>query len=190
MRRRDSNSIAWRDILISINLMVSVSLGIVLFSINPPAASGDPANQPGNMSVSIAWPEGPTDVDLWVLAPGDAKAVGYSRRSGSTFNLLRDDLGTTSDTMPFNREDAYSRGLPDGEYVINLHAYRAHIYPVSVSVEVRVGAFGGDARLILEERVDLVSQGQELTVARFHVKDGAVVWGTMNRVFLGIRGAK
>lgn len=180
------NHIITRDQLTNMILGLVAALMILFMQ---PKADQDPISQPGNLAVSIAWPEGNTDVDLWVLAPGD-KAVGYSRRGGKVMNLLRDDTGTFSDVMPFNREDAYSRGLPDGEYIINLHAYRTPHVPLAVSVEVRMGSTGDNTKLILQTKVELVREGQERTVARFIVRNGAVVEGSMNNVFAAIRGAK
>jgi hypothetical protein len=40
------------------------------------------------------------------------------------FNLLRDDLGKAQDLTDNNYEVACSRGLPPGEYVVNVHMYR------------------------------------------------------------------
>lgn len=183
------NHIISRDMLTNMLLGLTAVIVLMLASIAQKTANQDPISQPGNLAVSIAWPEGNQDVDLWVLAPGD-KAVGYSRRGGKVMNLLRDDTGTFSDVMPFNREDSYSRGLPDGEYIINLHAYRTPQLPLAVSVEVRMGNTGDNTKLILQTKVELVREGQERTVARFIVRNGAVVDGTMNNVFVAIRGAK
>lgn len=177
--------IAARDLFLNALAFCLLVLIIILPYINPTPTTAQDVPPPGNLIVSIAWPAGNQDVDLWVRAPGEEKAIGYSNKGGAVFNLLRDDLGTVGDTEPFNREDAYSRGLPDGEYVINVHCYRC---TVSQAVTVEIGlATNGTTRQIVKVTVDLRPL-QERTVARFRVKDGQVVGG-VNNVFEPLRSA-
>lgn len=150
---------------------------VLLAQINPPT---DPQiTPPGNMVASITWPAGSIDVDIWVSSYGDL-AVGYSRRSGKVWSLLRDDLGTANDATPLNFEAAFTRGLPDGEYAVNVRCYgcAGHV-PVPVSAEVRLA----DGALIWRGVVDLVADKQERTAIRFKMADGAVVAGSESQVF-------
>lgn len=180
-RRRLSVGVIYRDFLF---LML---LALILL-INPPT-DADTATPPGNMAVSIAWPEGSTDVDLWLAGPGQAKATGYSNRGGLVWNLLRDDLGTAGDSMPLNYENAYSRGLPAGEYIINVHGFRVS-GTVPVSVEVRKGATGERQELLFRETVDITNK-QERTAIRFKLDaKGNVVSGSVNSIHQPIRGAR
>ena len=66
---------------------------------------------------------------------------GYSNKGGLIMNLLRDDLGT-NDPTPLRYENQFSRGVPPGEYTINLHLFRnlQGTYPVPVDVTVRCSA--------------------------------------------------
>jgi hypothetical protein len=113
---------------------------LMLTVMNPPAKSSEADVQaPGNITVEIQWPNTlDADVDLWVQAPGD-RPVGYSNTNGKIFNLLRDDLGRANDMTDLNYEVAYSRGMPAGEYVVNVHLYRG-ISGVSIPVKVVVSA--------------------------------------------------
>lgn len=189
-RSGKASGVGYRDILLGMNLMLSVILGLVLNSINPPAVEADAAKQPGTIIVSAAWPEGPTDVDLWLLAPGDKKAIGYSNRSGSVWNLLRDDLGTSGDSTPMNYESAFSRGNPAGEYVVNVHAFKCPDAPVPVTVEVRIGLPGQPALPLKVETVILAAQGSEVTAIRFKLdSNGKIVPGSVNRTFKPLRVA-
>lgn len=164
-----------------------LALLAILLLVNPPTEA-DTATPPGNLSVAIAWPEGDTDVDLWLSGPGQSKPTGYSNRGGATWNLLRDDLGLAGDTMPLNFENAYSRGLPAGEYIINVHGFRLN-GEVPVSVEVRKGTVGQTQKLLFRETVNLPPR-QEKTAIRFRLDgDGAVVPGSVNRVHEPLRGA-
>ncbi|WP_159585948.1 hypothetical protein [Chelativorans xinjiangense] len=166
-----------------------LALLAMLLLINPPTEA-DTATPPGNMSVTIVWPEGSDDVDLWLIGPGQAKPVGYSNRGGSLWNLLRDDLGTSSDPMPLNMEHAYSRGLPAGEYIINLHGFRLPNSPVTVAVEVRKGEFGRRQALLFQETV-VLRAAQEKTVVRFKLDgDGDVIPGSVDHVFRPLRSRR
>lgn len=190
MRRGNASAIGYRDILLGMNLMLSVVLGLVLMAINPPAADEETTEPPGQMIISAVWPDGPVDVDLWVLGPGEQKAVGYSNRGGKLFNLLRDDLGTAGDGLPLNYENSYSRGLPAGDYAVNLHLYSG-ASNVSVFVEIRFGPPGVSAGLFLKETIQLSELGQERTVVRFRLDgNGKVVPGSVHKVFVPLRAAK
>src|SRR5690606_321998 len=112
---RDSWQITFLDILL---ILVVVLLPLV----TPPTAA-EQLRPPGSLVVETIWPpECHTDVDLWVQGPV-GRAVGYSNQSDMLFNLLRDDLGHQGDLSDLNYENAYTRGLPDGEYIVNLHLY-------------------------------------------------------------------
>jgi len=165
-----------------------LALLAVILLINPPK-SEDSAMPPGTMSVAIAWPEGDSDVDLWIQGPNNGRPVGYSHRSGRLFNLLRDDLGNAGDAMPLNYENAYSRGLPAGEYIINLHCFDCET-TMPVSVEVRAGKYGARQKLLFGEVID-VHPDQERTAVRFRLDaNGNVVPGSVNRIFQPLRSAK
>jgi hypothetical protein len=178
--RRADGSITARDFLWLLLL-------VMLLLINPPAKLDAGTNPPGNMIVSIAWPEGATDVDLWVRGPGEQKAVGYSNRGGTLFNLLRDDLGTANDAMPSNYENAYSRGLPAGRYVINAHCFTCS-GPVRVSVEVRMNIDGGQPVLLYSGIIEL-RPGQERTAIQFRLTEARNVYGA-NNVYEPLREVK
>lgn len=180
-------NLAIRDTLYNIIGGLIVVLFFMFFLVRPLVPEdAEAAQAPGNLMVSIAWPEGNTDIDLWVKTPRDDKAVGYSRRAGLVANLLRDDLGTDGDLAPFNKEDAYTRGLPDGEYVVNAHSYRAD-KPITVSVEIAI-ANGGTTRLVFKSSVDLAPK-QERTIARFKVRSGEVVRESLTTVHMPLRSA-
>lgn len=166
-------------------------LGVLIFfivallaQVNPPT---DPQiDPPGNLVAYITWPAGSIDVDLWVKSPGD-EAVGYSRKSGKVWSLLRDDLGTANDLSGMNFESAFTRGLPDGEYIVNVRCYGcAGKVPVPVAVEVRLAT----GELVWSGSVTLVSDKQEKTALRFVMRGGKVVPGSASHVFREIRGVK
>lgn len=175
----------WRFALIDV--LFILLLVLILLPHNPEI--DEDSVPPGTVIVEIHWPSAMnTDVDLWVLAPEDA-AVGYSAKSGRVFNLLRDDLGHLNDIMPLNYENAYTRGSPAGEYVVNLHLYStADPPPVSVIVLVSRRVNGSTVR-IFTKTVILTKVGQELTVTRFTLdKNGVPVRGSFHDFPKALRG--
>src|SRR3954447_8510489 len=173
----DDSDIVFRDlILLMLTGFVTVAV-LMLAHINPKAQAAvtKDAAAPGNVMVEVNWPpELDSDVDLWVQAPGDVP-VGYSNKGGAVFNLLRDDPGELEDATRMNYEVSYARGLPAGEYTVNLHLYRnfskAGRVPVTVVASVKKSP-QESSRQILASTVELTREGQELTVFRFRL-DGS-----------------
>jgi len=168
---------------------------LMMTVMNPPAKPSEAAEvqAPGNVIVEMQWPDRlDADVDLWVKAPGDVP-VGYSNKSGRIFNLLRDDLGTTQDMTEYNYEVAYSRGVPAGEYIVNVHLYhnRAASYPVPVKVTVTVKHdVDRTVEPLLTTKVDLRRENQELTAFRFKLDaDARLIAGSVNSLFKPLRAA-
>jgi len=144
---------------------------------------------PGSVIVEVIWPPtNPSDVDLWVQAPGDVP-VGYSNKGGAVFNLLRDDLGSILDMTGLNYENSYSRGMPAGEYTVNLHLYRATgSLPIPCKVVVSTRDGSNPTNQILARDVKLMRQGQELTAVRFKLgADGHLVPGSVTTAFKPLR---
>jgi hypothetical protein len=172
----DDSGTVFRDV-ITLALAGFVAMVILLLPhLNPrreDAQAG--AEPPGNVIIEVRWPdELDSDVDLWVEAPGDIP-VGYSNKGGAIFNLLRDDLGQRADATDLNYEVTYSRGIPPGEYTINVHLYRnaGAVLPIPVTVVTSVKKSPTErARQLLASKVELVREGQELTVYRFRLAEG------------------
>jgi hypothetical protein len=182
----DVNGTVFRDV-ITLALCGFVAVVILLLPhLNPKqeAQAATASMVPGNVMVEARWAdELDTDVDLWVQAPGDVP-VGYSNKSGLIFNLLRDDLGRNADPTQLNYEVSYSRGIPPGEYAVNLHMYRnkSKVSPVKVTVVTSVKKPTLEsAKQILTSSIDLVTENQETTVYRFKLTDaGELVPSSVN----------
>ena len=182
----DGGGLVFRD-MIMLALMGFVTIVILIIPyINPVAKTTSKDQAPGNVIVEIRWPDQlNTDVDLWVQAPGD-RAVGYARKSGRIFNLLRDDLGRRHDSTKLNYEVSYSRGIVEGDYTVNLHLFSniARTYPIPVTVVVSVKTSSNEsAKQILTTNVVLRSINQELTVFRFKLDNrGRLVPGSVHSI--------
>ncbi len=160
----------FRDVIfLALTGFVAVVL-LLLPHVHPPKEAEAAIRSPGNVIVEIRWPdEIDADIDLWVQAPGDTP-VGYSNKGGTIFNLLRDDLGQRGDSTELNYEISYSRGVPAGEYTVNVHLYRnsgAYVsIPVTISVSVKAKT-SESARRLLATKLLLENEGEERTAFRF-----------------------
>lgn len=181
-------AVVWRDVSLLTLAGFLLIVVLVLPFVNIPGEDEE-ATPPGNVSVEISWDaESDGDVDLWVKAPGD-QAVGYSQKSGKIFNLLRDDLGVSNDILGVNYEHAYSRGIPSGEYIVNLHWFRegtTHDYQ-TVNVVVKLHGPNGK-RTIGKTTVKLDTVREEVTAFRFVLdEDSNLVDGSVHSDFIPIR---
>jgi hypothetical protein len=191
----DGGSTVFRDVIM-LALVGFVALVIIMLPhIQPPGAetTGE-VTAPGNVIVEVRWPdEVDADVDLWVQAPGDLP-VGYSNKGGAVFNLLRDDLGKRADVTGLNYETSYSRGIPPGEYTVNLHLYRnpSQTYPVQVTVVTSVKRDTAErAEQLLASKVLLLRDGEETTVYRFRLtEEGDLVAGSVHGLFKELRSRR
>ena len=179
----DTWGTVFRDVIL-LALIGFVAMVIMLLPhITPKKQEAEDHQAPGNVIIEIHWPNNmPYDVDLWVQAPREVP-VGFWNMGGTTFNLLRDDLGGEGDATDKNYEITYSRGIPPGEYVVNVHMYGPLPYGVTIPVHVVVSVKPkyGDLSQILETTVNLTRRNQEETAYRFRLDaDGELVEGSVS----------
>jgi len=161
---------------------------VVLFKVWPyinPVAKEQRMEPPGNVVFTISWEPGDNDIDMHIACPGEAGVISYQNKDGETCNLLRDDLGAAPDSTSQNYENAYSRGVVPGEYVVNVHCYRCTSAPHRVVVEVNINKGPGKALTpIPVAAVILTRTGDEQTVIRFVIdKEGNILPSSVNNLF-------
>jgi hypothetical protein len=189
----ESGATVFRDVIMLALAGFVMLVLLLLPHLNPRATPKDPTPNPGNVMVELRWPdELNADVDLWVQAPGDVP-VGYSNQGSAIFNLLRDDLGHINDTTDLNYEISYSRGVPAGEYTVNLHLYRnlANVAPIPAIVAVSVkNSPTLPAEQILSTKLDMMHEDEELTAFRFRLdEEGHLVSGSVHNLPRPLRAA-
>jgi len=177
----DTWGTVFRDVIM-LALIGFVAMVIMLLPhITPKQEDAEDQKAPGNVVIEMHWPtDMPYDLDLWVQAPREAP-VGFWNQGGVTFNLLRDDLGGEGDATKENYEITYSRGIPAGEYIVNVHMYGPLPEGVTVPVNVVVSAKPkyGDMSQLLETTVNMTKRNQEETAFRFRLtEDGELVDGS------------
>lgn len=187
----DINEKVGTDFVMNI-LLLFVALAILMISWIAEAKMKETEDQKpqGDVVFEIYWGNNlNSDVDLWVQAPNDV-AVGFPHLGGRYANLLRDDLGGTQDVTPINAEIAYTRGMPDGEYVMNIHWYnRKDVHtplPVKAVVTVRSHPSDRNQDFVMVKDLILERLEQELTVVRFTVKDKKVLKESINNRYKGL----
>ena len=169
----DSAGTVFRDVTLLALIGFVAMVVMLLPHLNRAEEEPQDHRAPGNVIVEIHWPEEmPYDVDLWVRAPRDVP-VGFYNQGSEHFNLLRDDLGDEADATGLNYEITYSRGIPAGEYIVNVHMYG--LLPpglrIPVKVVVSVRKQYDVARQILQTTVNLVRRNQEETAFRFRLDE-------------------
>lgn len=204
MAHKPGTQTVFRDVT-TLALLGFVAVVILILShINPPESGKNETVPPGNVIVEIRWLDGmDVDVDLWVKAPTDV-AVGYSNLNGKYFNLLRDDLGNYGDPLNLNYENAYTRGVIPGEYVVNVHLYNVRTLavqeslPMTVDVAVSIAKQikaedGTNSRAVrlLFQQIRLKHIGHEVTVFRFALdENGDLIEGSVHNTPIELRAFK
>ncbi len=165
--------------------ILAALLGIVMLSNQNPITTQENLKPPGNLIVTITWPQGNDDIDLWLLGPGEKRPIGFLNKDGEVWNLLRDDLGTAADDTGLNYENAFSRGTPEGEYIVNVFAFNVNTgFPKEVRYEIRMNTPSGDTIKIDSGSITFNHPKEELTAVSFRLdKDGHLVEGSVMKIY-------
>ena len=164
------------DLLFNALLGFTLLFMIAITSINPPAKLGDiPAK--AEIIVTTTWADGNSDdVVTWVESP-DGEVIWYRSPEAGLMHLDRDDRGSENDTMtvngqtivnPLNQEVVTVRGLLPGDYVVNVHRYKA-VEKAALPVDVSVVKVNPKLEVVYYGTVELPEAGDERTAVRFSV---------------------
>lgn len=128
--------------------------------------------------ITMTWPAGNDDVDMWVMDPAGNKTGWFNKDSGA-IHLQRDDLGDINDrivgadgtvtTSQLNIEVINIRYSIPGNYVVNAHMFRkSTTTPIKVTTKlVKVNPY----REYPTTEVILESNGQEETALNIEIDD-------------------
>lgn len=170
----DDSGTLFRDFSLAVAAIFLCLVVILLPFINPPKQDSEKeVNASGNLIVEVIWPhDNPVDIDTWILGPDNIR-VGYSNKSGKIFNLLRDDTGASNDVTGLNFENAFSRGIWPGWYIINLHVFGTGSGELPIKVRTVLSVKAGPNATVIQfyaSEIILYELREEQTVLRFKVK--------------------
>lgn len=190
--QNQAGEISFRDFL-SIVLLGFISIVFILiFLINPPKKKDaeEESKIPGSIMVEIAWKNGvDVDIDLWIQPP-EGPPLGYTNKTTEFADLVRDDLGTRNDLLDLNYENAYSRYLIPGEWIINAHYFRdgANYGPIKVTMLLTIKNKDGIVVYRMKTTKTLNYQGEEVTLVRFELdENGNLIPSSIDDTFVPIR---
>lgn len=184
------SNIVGRDLTTNGMAIFALLFLLLLAVMNPPEEKSETDEPPpGLIMVELRWPDDiDVDIDLWVKAPND-QPVGYSNRSSKIFDLLRDDLGSRGDVMNLNYENAFSRGIVEGRYCVNVHYFRGGIPDVPISIRMTFKKKDqGQPSLIFSHKDYMRREGEELTIYCLNL-DKLGRKSNLSRVYQPLRAA-
>ena len=175
--------VGFTDLLFNALLGFAVMFVLAFLLINPVAKTGA-VDSKAEFLITLSWPDGRReDVDLYVEDP-DGHLVWFRTREAGLMHLDRDDLGRSNDVVrsagreivnPLNQEIVSIRGIQPGEYVVNLHLYRAAPEPEPVPAKIKVEKLNPKVEIVFYGEVVLGRPSEERTAVRFSVRtDGSV----------------
>jgi hypothetical protein len=183
MRRSSAIGVGFTDLLFNALLGFVVMFVLAFLMINPIARTGA-VDAKAEFLVTLSWPDGRSeDVDLYVEDPA-GNLVWFRAREAGLMHLDRDDLGRSNDVIrvggreivhPLNQEVVSIRGVQPGEYVVNLHLYRAASDARPVPATIKVEKLNPKVEVVFYGEVVLARPSEERTAVRFSVRaDGDV----------------
>lgn len=206
MKKKNNNNISlptsFLDILFNLSL-IFLSLLLLLIVIIKTETVKAKINAEAEYIITVSWPEGDWDIDVWV-GPPSGDVVFYRNKTSPNLNLERDDTGVFNDKIeingkehynPLNQEIVVFRGIVEGEYIVNIHLYRtgsqgtgydnspivdvpihstvALIKPVDVTI--KIDKINPSLKTIFVDKIIITHNRQEKHVVRFWInEDGSI----------------
>lgn len=141
MKKKQTNSFfilptSFLDVLFNLSV-VFLALLIMILVIMKTEIVKTKIDAKAEFIVTMTWPEGDWDVDVWVQPP-EGPVVYYKNKESDVMNLERDDTGVNGDKFvidgeerinKLNQEILVVRGIYPGEYIINIHLFRTGASP-------------------------------------------------------------
>lgn len=181
-KKHDDTEAALANFALTFAKALLVFCVVMFVMISPQKKTEEGIRPKAEYIISVTWPvDLDWDVDTWVRDPDD-KIVWYGGKEQDFLNLERDDLGsskmivTTSGaivTASQAEEIVVVRGFKPGEYVINLHLYRAKKSyregdPVGpIKVHTKITKVNPSISTVYETDTELSFVRQEAHVVRF-----------------------
>ena len=133
----------------------------------------------GAYAVSLTWPAGPNDVDLYVRDPAGGVCF-FEDMQVDQMQLEHDDLGTRATNYGAgkpNVERAVLRGTMPGQYVVGTHLFSRARGTAPLPVSVELWDLQGADRVLRSRTVYVTRTGDQRTPFRFTLNGAGAVTG-------------
>lgn len=188
-RHHDDTAEALANFSLTFAKALLVFCVILFLMISPETKKSDGIKPKMEYLISVEWPgEIDYDVDIWMKDP-DGHVLYYGNKEVGFMNLERDDLGAINNQFeidgktvkaPYHEELVAIRGFRAGEYILNVHLYRAGkietngnrgtgVQPVEVKVKIEKLNPTISTKYVGSVILDKV--GQEEHVVRFEMAE-------------------
>lgn len=155
-------------------LLVFISIMMLINKVKSDAETAQAPKANATHVITMTW-EGDADLDLWVQ-DSQGHIVGFNSKEGgvgSLMSLNRDCLGAhTTEVNEFgevvnkvNEEIVSLRGIVEGEYIINAHAFNMKKSPPPVKATIKVTQIKPYKEIVVKEK-EFLATGDEVTFAR------------------------
>ncbi len=171
-----ATSLIFIDLLLNLVLTYLILFALAFILINDTSSKNQTKNS-NNILISMAW-DLDCDIDLWLLMP-DGSKIYYNRRDNPPAHLDVDvkrwrrykypDTGEIY-TIKNNEEIISIRGIMDGKYVVNAHAYDLHNVKDSINVDILIQDVG-NSKIIYAGSKTLRREVVEQSFVTFTVND-------------------
>ncbi len=137
--------------LLLILILVFSSLSLLSLILINPTTKKNEVKSKAEYILTLDWPEGNNDVDIWVKTPKGG-LLSYIQKNIHLLHLDRDDQGEKDDIITvngrkivnkINQEIVTFRGFMPGEYLVNVYLFRSEevgeqILPIKKPLKIRV----------------------------------------------------
>lgn len=200
-RLHDDTEAALANFALTFAKALLVLCFVIFVMISPDTKKDDGIKPKMEYMIIMDWPgDLDYDVDIWIRDP-EGRIVFYGNREAGFLNLERDDLGKWNDTVivdgqptvvSVNQEIVAVRGIQPGEYVINVHLFRANrvSYEGDVppfKVDIRIEKLNPTVRTVYRGSVTLRRIRDEVHVTRFTMTPSGEVLNTFSDLPIYLR---
>ena len=175
MKRNYHSNMSFLDLLFN-TLLCFAALFVLSFVLINPSKDEKNVEAKAEYIITVTWDKDlDTDVDTYVEDPA-GNLVAFMRREEGLMHLERDDLGKRNDIIQTelgpveyneNREIVVLRGIIQGEYVVDVHLFKAHTDVISTPIVVQLDRINPSVSTKAIKRITLTHEGHEITAFRF-----------------------
>ena len=168
-----------------IMIIVFLAIAILALILMSPIVKKKDIETKAEFIISMDWPVGDVDVDIWIRTPNGDLAY-YHQKDQGFVSIERDDTGIVNDFIilddgvvivnPINHETVTFRGIEPGEYTVNIHLFRHgdfpqynKVLPNPVPVVIQMQKINPKLIIFYQAKKLLITTKQELHLVKFTI---------------------